>query len=45
MLVLSAFGGVTFLCALAFPDRREELAPELWARAPEAPRGLAQAAE
>ena len=45
LLVLSAFGAVTFLCALAFPDRREELAPELWAQAPEAPRGLPQAAE
>lgn len=45
LLVLSAFGAVTFCCALAFPDRREELAPELWASAPEAPRGLPQAAE
>jgi MFS family permease len=31
LLVLSAFAAVTFICALAFPDRREELSPELWA--------------
>ena len=27
------FGCVTLLCALAFPNRPEELRPELWARA------------
>ncbi len=32
MLVLGAFGGVTLACALLFPDREEELRPELWAR-------------
>ena len=46
MIVLAAVAGVTLLCALLFPNRKEELAPELWARAPEAapPRG-AQPAE
>jgi len=38
LLVLSGFGAVTFICALAFPNRREELQPELWARAPESGR-------
>jgi cyanate permease len=33
MLVLAGFGCVTLLCALAFPNRPEELRPELWARA------------
>lgn len=32
-LVLAGFGAVTLGCALAFPDRREELQPELWADA------------
>jgi MFS family permease len=36
-LMMSGLGIVTLLCALAFPDRREELEPELW--------GTAQAAE
>ena len=36
-LVMAALALVTFLCALAFPDRREELRPELW--------GVAAAAE
>lgn len=36
MLVLAGFGVVTLCCALLFPNRREELQPELWARAPEA---------
>jgi MFS family permease len=36
LLVLSAFALVTTGCALAFPDRREELRPELWAHAPDA---------
>jgi hypothetical protein len=29
-LVMAALATVTFLCALAFPDRGEELRPELW---------------
>ncbi|TCZ55244.1 MFS transporter [Roseicella aquatilis] len=33
MLVLAGFGVVTFLCALLFPNREEELRPELWAAA------------
>jgi cyanate permease len=32
MLVLAGFGAVTLACALAFPNREEELQPELWAR-------------
>jgi len=36
VLVLAAVALVTLACALAFPDRREELAPETWAQAPEA---------
>jgi hypothetical protein len=32
-MVLSAFSVVTLGCALFFPDRKEELAPELWADA------------
>ena len=36
MLVLSAFALTMFVCALIFPNRREELDPALWARAPEA---------
>jgi MFS family permease len=43
MLVLAGVGSVTLLCALAFPNRPEELAPERWAAAPEAVRGLAPA--
>ena len=35
MIVLAAVGTVTLICALAFPNRREELKPELWASAPE----------
>jgi MFS family permease len=35
MLVLGGFALVTLACAFAFPDRPEELKPELWARAPE----------
>lgn len=34
VLVLAAFAVVTLVCALAFPDRREELEPALWAQAP-----------
>jgi len=29
-LVLAAFSGVTLGCALLFPNRQEELHPELW---------------
>ena len=29
-LVMACLGIVTLLCALAFPDRKEELRPELW---------------
>ena len=32
-LVLAAFSIVTLGCALFFPDRKEELQPELWAEA------------
>lgn len=35
MLVLAGFAVVILVAALAFPNRREELEPELWARAPE----------
>ncbi len=38
LALLSGFAAITFLCALAFPDRREELSPELWAES--LPRGL-----
>ncbi len=34
VLLLAALAVVTLLCALAFPDRREELQPALWAQAP-----------
>jgi predicted MFS family arabinose efflux permease len=33
LLVLSAFAAVTLVCALAFPNRSEELQPALWALA------------
>ena len=36
MLVLAGVAAVTLVCALAFPNRREELAPELWAESAEA---------
>jgi MFS family permease len=32
MLVLAGFGAITLLAALVFPNRPEELQPELWAR-------------
>ena len=35
MLVLAACAGATLGCALLFPNRKEELAPELWERSPE----------
>lgn len=34
LLVLATFAVVTLVCALAFPDRPEELEPALWAQAP-----------
>lgn len=33
-LVMAGFGVITLFCALAFPDRREELHPDLWAALP-----------
>ena len=33
-LVMAGLGFVTLLCALAFPDREEELRPELWGTTP-----------
>jgi MFS family permease len=36
MVVLAGFGSITLACALLFPNRKEELAPEMWARSPEA---------
>jgi MFS family permease len=44
LVVLSGFAAITFLCALAFPNRPEELRPELWAAAAP-PRGATQPAE
>ena len=35
LIVLGISSAVTLACALLFPDRREELRPELWAAAPE----------
>ena len=35
MVVLAGVATVTLICAFAFPDRPEELRPELWAQAPE----------
>jgi len=37
ILVLACFGVLILLCALFFPDRREELNPELWALAGASP--------
>lgn len=48
MVVLAGVATVTLICAFAFPDRPEELRPELWAQAPEFERArgaVAQAAE
>jgi MFS family permease len=42
-LVLAGFGVVTLGCALAFPDRPEELAPELWAAVPDGVAAVAAA--
>jgi hypothetical protein len=33
-LVMAGFGVITLGCALAFPDRPEELQPELWDAVP-----------
>jgi MFS family permease len=43
MITLAAFGAVTLACAFLFPDRREELHPELWANP--SPKPVAVAAE
>ncbi len=45
LAVLGAFATVTLICALFFPDRKEELQPELWPRAttPAAPASAAAA--
>ena len=43
ILVLAVFAVVILLCALFFPDRREELNPALWALA--APQPAPAAAE
>ena len=46
MLVLAGVGAVTFVCALFFPNRPEELRPELWAAAAQPERApVAVAAE
>jgi len=37
LLVLAGFGLVTLVCALFFPDRKEELRPELWTQASPVP--------
>jgi cyanate permease len=34
LLVLAVFSGVILVCALLFPDRKEELQPELWGTVP-----------
>ena len=43
MLLLAGFGAVTLGCALLFPDREEELRPELWEGA--SSKGVAVAAQ
>ena len=43
VLILAGVGLVPFVCALAFPDRREELAPETWDAAPEGRAAVAPA--
>jgi hypothetical protein len=45
MLVLAGFAAVTFCCALLFPNRPEELRPELWALAPAGSAAVPAAAE
>jgi MFS family permease len=44
-LVLAAFAVITLVCAMFFPDRPEELAPEMWAEAVPVSNGMAAAAE
>jgi MFS family permease len=44
LAVMSAVAAVTIVCALFFPNRREELQPELWAKSLP-PRGVPAAAE
>jgi hypothetical protein len=44
LAVMSAVAAVTIICALFFPNRREELEPELWAKSLP-PRGVPAAAE
>ena len=44
LLVLAAFAAITVVCALFFPNRKEELQPELWAQALP-PRAVPAAAE
>ena len=44
LAVLGIFATITLACALFFPDRREELEPELWARSLP-PRGATAPAE
>ena len=43
VLILAGVGLVPFICALAFPDRPEELAPETWDAAPEGRAAVAPA--
>ena len=45
MIVLAGVAVVTLVCAFAFPDRPEELKPELWAQAPEFERERAAVAQ
>jgi cyanate permease len=44
-LVLAGFALITLLCALWFPDRPEELAPDTWEADAPSPIGMAAAAE
>jgi MFS family permease len=44
LAVMSAFAAITIVCALFFPNRPEELAPEMWAKAAP-PRAIPAAAE
>ncbi|WP_237216622.1 MFS transporter [Falsiroseomonas oryziterrae] len=37
LVVLAAFSAITLICALFFPNREEELKPELWTKAAPAP--------
>jgi cyanate permease len=40
LLVLAGVAVLTAICTLAFPNRKEELQPELWALAAPPPRGV-----